>query len=353
MQTINHFFSFFTNRDSISHRVFLGYLTNLLLLMILAGATFWGFGRLNKWINNTDKVDNLLHQIYLAQIEINSYSLNSKISKSNSVDSLMSEITITLNDVRNTKLFPKSSDALFNIDMWLSEYNQYWKMFVELNNQKTLSQERMNILFDRIFANARNPILQIGTSNYNVRTKEVKQDDFFTQLLYLKEIERVIWEYPYSKIDTSKFNVVFADVFGFLEQKSSNKNSEIKDGIATLSKDLKSYKFVVNELLNAVYELNKAQNQMSFSAENIQTAVEVANQIQNQALENGALLLFYILTVIIISALILGFSISLLYLRKINREEEIRKSKDKSLLENRKLLNDIIDNSSSIIYVKK
>ncbi len=350
----SHFFSFFTNRDSISRRVFLGYLSNLLLLIVLAGATFWGVARLNRWIVNTDKVDNLLHQTYLAQIEINSYSLNSDITHSNSVDSILGEINITLETIRKRALYSKSSEELYNVEMWLSELNQYWKMFVDLNNQKSISQERMNILFERIFINARNPQLKLNSISFTSKENSNETEDFFSQLLFLKEIERDIWDFPFVKIDTSKINIVFDNLIDILpnsgkENIYQNEKSEV---LHLLKSDLQGYKFVMSELLDALTELSTVQDMMEVRSGSIQLAVENANELQNRALERSSLLLLYILTGIIILALSLGFSLSLVYLRKINREEEIRLYKDTELMANRKLLNDIINNSSAIIYVK-
>ena len=94
----NQFLSFFSDRGSISKKVFLGYIFNLLLLLFVAGATIWGVIRLNSWIDSTEKVDKLLHQIYLSRIEIRGFSMNSDTTHSYQVDSLTLEINKALAD---------------------------------------------------------------------------------------------------------------------------------------------------------------------------------------------------------------------------------------------------------------
>ena len=147
----NQLLSFFSDRGSISKKVFLGYLFNLLLLVFVAGATFWGVIQLNRWIDSTEKVDKLLHQIYLARIEIGGFSLNSDTAHADQVDSLTLEINKALIDARQSKLYFKSREELFNVGAWVSEFNRFWVMFIDLKKQKSISEERMNLLFQRIF----------------------------------------------------------------------------------------------------------------------------------------------------------------------------------------------------------
>jgi CHASE3 domain sensor protein len=64
-----------SHQSSISKKVFRGYIIILFLLVLVSGATVFGVQRLNDWINSTEKVDQLLHQIYLARIETKSYSV--------------------------------------------------------------------------------------------------------------------------------------------------------------------------------------------------------------------------------------------------------------------------------------
>ena len=87
-------------QSSISKKVYRGYILMLLLLVTVSGATVYGVLRLNDWIDSTEKVDKLLHQIYLARIETKSYSLSSDTLHMGQVDSLTLEIEQALHKAR-------------------------------------------------------------------------------------------------------------------------------------------------------------------------------------------------------------------------------------------------------------
>ncbi len=349
----NQLLSFFSDRGSISKKVFLGYLFNLLLLVFVAGATFWGVVKLNRWIDSTEKVDKLLHQIYLARIEIGGFSLNSDTAHSDQVDSLTLEINKALTEARQSKLYSKSRKELFNVGAWVSEFNRFWVMFIDLKKQKSLSEDRMNLLFQRIFVNARKPFPKAkGNIDPSVSESDSK-NDLFMQLLYLKETERSMWNFPIDQVDTKLVNSIFYRIHLLLPPDDLvDPSSEAAITLRNLKTDLRSYQTVMIELVNALVELGEAQKMMEKSANSIQSSGELANNHQNEALERGALLILYILTIIIVIALSIGFSLAIFYMRRVRKEEELREAKDLLLRENRKLLNDIINNSSSIIYVK-
>ncbi|HBG87815.1 MAG TPA: hypothetical protein DDW62_09730, partial [Marinilabiliaceae bacterium] len=75
------------NRSSISKKVFRGFIIILLLLVFVSGATIYGVQRLNDWIDSSEKLDKLLHQIYLARIETKNFSLYSESADISQVDS--------------------------------------------------------------------------------------------------------------------------------------------------------------------------------------------------------------------------------------------------------------------------
>ena len=211
----------------------------------------------------------------------------------------------------------------------------------------------MNLLFQRIFVNARKPFPKAkGNIDPSVSESDSK-NDLFMQLLYLKETERSMWNFPIDQVDTKLVNSIFYRIHLLLPPDDLvDPSSEAAITLRNLKTDLRSYQTVMIELVNALVELGEAQKMMEKSANSIQSSGELANNHQNEALERGALLILYILTIIIVIALSIGFSLAIFYMRRVRKEEELREAKDLLLRENRKLLNDIINNSSSIIYVK-
>lgn len=349
----NYFSSFFSNQGSISKRVFLGYLFNLLLLVFVAGATFLGVVQLNRWMDSTEKVDNLLHKIYLARIELGGFSLNSDLVHANQVDSMTVEINKALAQARESKLYFKSRAELSNVAVWVSEFNRFWVMFVNLKKQKEDSEKRMDLLFKRIFLNARKPFpYAVENSGSRLLTNH-SHNDVLLHLFQLKEIERRIWNFPIEQVSPEEVHAIFYNIRHLLPPDDLvNPLSEAGEALRYMKEDLRSYQTVMLELVNALAELGEAQTMMESSVASIQSSGELATSHQNQALERWGRLTLYLLLLIIAVALSVGLTLAILYMRRVQKEEELREAKDLMLRENRKLLNDIINNSSSIIYVK-
>ncbi|ASB49873.1 ATP-binding protein [Alkalitalea saponilacus] len=347
--------SFFThkeNNSSISKRVFRGYIVNLLLLVMVSGATVWGVQRLHEWIDSTEKVDKLLHQIYLARIEAKGFSLSSDTTHASQVDSLAIEISNALYAAENSRLYSKSRSELENVNVWMEEFNQYWLMFIDLKQKRFDAEERMDRLFQQIFINAREPFPRLFRGAAQVSGADTHNDLLF-QLLHLKELEKRIWNFPLEIVHRDSVDMIFLRIRRLLPPSDLvPPGTRAGETIRQLKTDLASYQSVINELVFAIHELHSAQGLMISSAEAIQNAGERANDQQNRAMERLSLYSLYALITIMALAIIVGFWMAYIFMRKVDKDERNRAVKDQLLQENRKLLNDIINNSASLIYVK-
>ncbi len=338
--------------SSISKKVFRGYIINLMLLVLVSGSALWGVNRLNQWIDSTEKVDNLLHQIYLARIEIKDYSLSSDVAHLIKLDSLRYEISSALDDARGSRINEKSSAELINVDSWILDFERYWEMFMDLRIRRDSAEHRMDSLFQQIFINARKPFPKIFVDEENESGIDPHNDLLF-QLLHLKELEKAIWGFPEKVIVIDSVNIIFNRIHHLLPPDDLIPSvSSAGIVIRHLKSDLSQYQKVMNEFVMAVHDLNEAQNLITHSALNIQEAGERANYYQNRAMELWSLISLFALAMVMLLAVIIGFSMAYIFMRRVKKDEQNRSIKDKELEENRKLLNDIINNSASLIYVK-
>ncbi len=351
MNLISLFFKRNSNKGSISKKVFGGYIINLLLLVLVSGVSIWGVQRLKEWIISTEQVDKLLHKIYIARIEVKNFTLRSDTTSSLVVEGLINEISKNLKEAREHRLNSKSRVELSNIDNWIREFNHYWTLFIDLKQKKSLAETRMDNLYQRIFFAARQPYTKFQKSN-----KEDIHDpfnDLLFQLIHLKEIEKKIWDFPQQIVEADSVNAIFERIRGLLPSNEfSNPQSSESKSLSNLSVNLSRYQVVIIELVGAINELHSAQKMMDMSAASIQQAGERANNHQNAAMERWSLISLYALTIIMLLATVIGFYMAYVFLAKVIKDEEIRETADNLLQENRTLLNDIINNSSSLIYVK-
>ena len=345
------FFSGSTRKDSISKKVFGGYIINLFLLVLISGASIWGVQRLKEWIDSTEQVDRLLHKIYVARIEAKNFSLSSDTTSAYQVDSLTIEIGKALDEARSRRLNAKSRAELTNVDNWVREFSRYWVLFIELKQKKSMAEERMDLLFQRIFFAARQPFPRLQVAP-NAGQSDPYNDLLF-QLIHLKDVEKKIWDFPQQVVSPDTVNLIFARIRRLLPPEDVvSPDSPVRASLRQFSVNLSRYQLVMLELVGAIQELHAAQEMMVQSAESIQQAGERANYHQNRAMERWSLFSLYALSIIMILATVVGFYMAFVFLAKVRKDEEARESADKLLLENRTLLNDIINNSAALIYVK-
>ena len=338
-------------QSSISKKVYRGYILMLLLLVTVSGATVYGVLRLNDWIDSTEKVDKLLHQIYLARIETKSYSLSSDTLHMGQVDSLTLEIEQALHKARESRLYHQSRLELEDVDQWIQDFNTYWSMFTELKARRLQSEQRMDQLFQRVFLAAREPLPRLSSAGAGGSIDP--RNDLLFQLLHLKEAEKQIWNYPQSVVVPDSVRTIFQRIRLLLPPADVvAPDSRAASALRQLGSDLSAYEEVMLSLSVSIHHLQEAQDMMVESALSLQQAGERANRLQSEAMERWSALSLWFLVLILVFALGVGVFMAYRFIRRLRKDEKLREEKDRLLRENRKLLNDIINNSASLIYVK-
>ena len=341
------------NSSSISKKVFRGFIIILLLLVFVSGATIYGVQRLNDWIDSGEKLDKLLHQIYLARIETKSFSLYCESADISQVDSLINEIYKALDQAQDSRLYSKSRTELESVNEWIDEFHSYWSKFVNLRDKRLISEQRMDSLFRIIFISARAPFPRPLASDSAGISGLGTHNDLPFQLLHIEALEKQIWNYPRVVVSPDSVDFVFTRIRALIPPADAvTPGSRAGLALKNLSSAMAEYQTEMLDLAKAVFELKEAEDMMVNSSLQIQNAGEMADSHQTRAMEKWSIWSLWILVAIIVFSLSFGFVMAIRYMLRVRKEEEIREAKDKLLKENRKLLNDIINNSASLIYVK-
>ena len=344
----------FKSNGSISQKVLGGYIFNLILLLLVAGASLLGIARLKDWVRSTEKVDLLLQQIYISRIQAENLTLKSDTTSSFMVDSLTREIEVLLQNARESRINPNSRQELTAINSWLDDYNRYWLLVINLKENRARSEHKMDSLFQEVFAAAREPFPKRLTSKTSSTTREPDlYNDLMYQLLHLKEIEKQLWNYPEKIVTKSLVDTVFRQIQSLIPpDEVVRPGSAYRPALNRLRKGLTGYQTEMADLVNQLEEIDRVQQLMDRSSRSIQQAGENANYYQNHAMERWVIIGFVLLSVFISLAIIVGVWMAIIYLRRIQHDEEIREQANRQLQTNRQLLNDIINNSAALIYVK-
>ncbi len=342
---------------SISKKVLAGFIINLILLVLVAGVSLFGIWRLQGWVKGTENVDKLLHQIYLSRIQAKGLSLKSDTTTSFVVDSTTSEIKHLLNQARNSRINIRSRNELESVDAWLNKYKRYWLLMLELKGRRSSSEHQMDSLFQDIFAAARQPFprrLEWGAalSKPDVNAPELYNDLLF-QLLNLKEVEKLLWDYPRTTVTRTMVNNAFRQIRGLIpSDEMVPPGSSSRPPLQRMRRGLALYQKEMLKLVDALEEITQARQLMNQSAGNIQNAGESANYHQNLAMERWIIISLTALSIFMTLAIIGGLWLTITFFKRIRSDEAAREAAALQLQTNRQLLDDIINNSAALIYVK-
>lgn len=341
-----------TGNSSISRKVFRGFIIILLMLLLVSAATIYGFQRLNHWIESTEKVDHLLRRIYLARIETRSFSFYSATTDISVVDSLISEINNALEDARDSRLYSKSRTELEPVDEWIEKFHSYWFKFISLHDERLRTEQRMDSLFHKIFLAAQEPLPRPPAGS-GLSQGDGMHNELLFQLLHIEAIEKEIWDYPRVIVSPDSVRMAFQRIRALIPPEDIvAPGSHARQVLKSLSRDLSSYQNETLELAKAIYDLKAAEDMLVDSSMAVQNTVEGANNYHNQAMKDWIKWSLWIIMILIISSIAFGFIMAIRYIVRVASEEKLREAKDKQLEENRKLLNDVVNNSASLIYVK-
>jgi PAS domain S-box-containing protein len=343
----------FKSNGSISQKVLGGYIFNLILLVLVAGFSLLGTARLKDWVRSTEKVDLLLQQIYISRIQAENLTLKSDTTSTVMVDSLTSQIEILLKGARESRLNPHSRDELTSINKWLDDYKRYWLLVINLKERRNRSEQKMDSLFQEVFRAARKPFpKRLVTSSLN-NGKPDLYNDLIYQLLHLKEIEKKLWNFPDNVVNREMVDTVFKRILSLIPpEEVVRPQSDYYQSLTRLRNGLDGYQSEMLDLVSELEEITRGQSLMDESSRSIQQAGEKANYYQNHAMERWVIIGFILLSVFMALAIIVGVWMAIIYFSRIRHDEDTREHANRQLQTNRQLLNDIINNSSSLIYVK-
>ncbi len=343
----------YKSNGSISQKVLGGYIFNLILLVLVAGFSLLGTARLKDWVRSTEKVDLLLQQIYISRIQAENLTLKSDTTSTFMVDSLTSQIEILLENARESRINTHSRDELISINSWLDDYKRYWLLVINLKERRTRSEQKMDSLFQEVFTAARQPFPKSPPTPAENQENPDLYNDLMYQLLHLKEIEKKLWDFPQSVVTRNMVEDIFNRILALVPpQEVINPQSDYYEPLISLRKGLAGYQAEMLDLVSKLEEITRVQALMDTSSQSIQKAAENANYHQNHAMERWVIIGFVLLSVFMSLAIIVGVWMAIIYFRRIRHDEETREQASRQLQTNRQLLNDIINNSASLIYVK-
>ncbi len=342
---------------SIKRKIIIGFSILFALLAIVSVLGIRGINRLNKINERTNTVRELLDVIYKVRLSEKNLVMNEDTTLSGYVDSLTAVMNNILMDIDKNKLHEKTMQMLDPMVKNIADFNKNYKIYIELIRSKKKLDHQLDSFFYTI-DNVKNSS-QLTVSNW--AKKHPGQP--ILVLAYLNKIHSNILKVRYEikrlrintdfKAITDSLSNSFDNMFEYtyvLERNVSERY--LRSKIAKLRQGLREYEQTLMKDIQLVQDMMVVAGDLRKSGQELLYDSSKALDFQVSEQKYWSELSFRFLLGIVLMSIFGGGAIFIFFFRKIMTDEHRRELIEKEIDENRRLLDDIISNSISLIYVK-
>ncbi|NPA37855.1 MAG: response regulator [Chlorobi bacterium] len=344
-------------KGSIQRKITIGFSFLLVLLSIVSFFGIRGIRHLSKINESTNAVHELLDVIYKVRLSEKNLVMSEDTNLVLYIDSLSTEMNNILLKINQNKMHEKAEQLLEPMLEYITDFNKNYKIYIELISSKKNLESKLDSFFyavDNIKNNSalnakywiknhpEDPVIVLNDLNYihsnilNVRYK-------------LRDIGLSTDFKPLLDSLSESFDQMYA--FTYVLERTV-KQPVLKRKVAILRNALREYEKTMMRYVQLVQDMMVVVKDLRQSGKRMQEAARKAADIQAVEQRYWSQLSLNFLVVIVIMSIFGGGAIFIFFFRRIALEEKIRENIEHEIEENRRLLDDIISNSISLIYVK-
>jgi PAS domain S-box-containing protein len=344
-------------KGSIQRKITIGFSILLALLAIVSFLGIRGINRLNQINDRTNSLRELLDIIYKVRLNAKNLVLYEDTSATGQIDSLTLEINNILLKTKQNQLHAKTIQILDPMVEHLAEFNKNYKIYLELISSKKELENRLDSFFYSI-DNVKNSS-QLSASNWAKKHPLepiiVLNDlnNIHSNILKVRYEVKKIGLKTNFKVLIDSLSKSFDHMFEYTYVLERNvKDRVLRTKVAALRQGLRSYEQTLSRYLQLIQDMLIVVNDLRTSGRKMQDVARKAIEFQASQQAYYSHLSFRFLLVIVLMSIFGGGAIFIFFFRKIMNDEHQREQIESEIDENRRLLDDIISNSISLIYVK-
>ncbi len=343
--------------NSIQRKVIIGFGIIILILFVVSFMSIRGIRRLAYVVDNTETVNRLQDQINLLRINEKRVLINGDSSLIKRVDTLSVFITELLQQIEAADINSQSKKELESIPALLSQFNQDYRLYAAvftLRKQVASQTDSIYLALEslegaqlRHISNWARP----GSSKFNSITKYYNEAHSF--LIRIRSLQLRL-ENDLSRGNERDSLASWFDQtlkLSFAIENDVN-NLEVRGFMTTFRSLLRQYEQSFLRSLNLIENSTTIRNSLSQSGREMQVRTEQAATIQSKQLKKWGELSMNFLIILVVVALLGAGLVLAFFLYTITTDERKRRSIEGAIEDNRRLLDDIINNSKALIYVK-
>ncbi len=343
--------------NSIQRKVVFAFVIIILIMSIVSFLSIRGIRRLSFVVESTEQVNQLQNSILHLRLNEKRAFLSGDTALIHKVDSLTFRISSSLQHISQSQANPETKKILIPMLDLITTFNKDFKLYASLHNYRNKLSSKTDSIYEVIEDEEIKH--QEMIEDWIARQKKIHQttlEHYNRAHTLLRSIRSMQNHIEVDNIGTANrdsieawfdntLNITFA-----IENQVNN--IEVRNHMQQFRADLRHYEQTILRTLDVVNNINSVQKSLRSNASTIQINTEQAATIQSQMLTKWGELSLRFLVILVAVAIIAGLLVLRFFIFTITSDERKRRHAENAIEDNRRLLDDIINNSKALIYVK-
>ncbi|MCU4177791.1 response regulator [Carboxylicivirga sp. N1Y90] len=343
--------------NSIQKKVIVGFTIIILIMFVVTFMSVRGIRQLAYVVDNTEAVNELQDQINNLRLNEKRAYITGDADLIGSVDSLTNNISLLLQKINTSEINLASKSKLEPVMGLLTEFNKDFKLYASLHRyQKTLAIQT-DSLYNAIEDHEVSQFQKLskwvrpGTERYN--SIIVGYNNAHSNLIAIRSMQTRV-DNSFSRIANRDSLEVWFDKtlkLSFVIENAVN-NIEVRSFMTQFRSHLRHYEQTIIRSINVSENRREVEQLLTKSGREMQIIAKSAAEIQSFQLSRWGELSMNYLIVMVVVAILGGILVLGFFIYTITSDERKRRNIEGAIEDNRRLLDDIINNSKALIYVK-
>jgi len=343
--------------NTIQKKVIVAFVIIILLMSVVSFLSIRGIRRLSFVVESTEQVNQLQNSIYHLRLNEKRAIISGDTALINNVDSLTLSISNRLQLINQSEANPKTKKILLPMAELITVFNKDFKLYASLHNFRNKLGSQMDSIYSSIENEeiTQKQLLQKWLSRNSKTNREAIQN-YNTAQAYLVSIRAMQSQIAVDNLGSANRDSIetwFDNTLNltFVIENQAN-NIDARSYLKNFRADLRHYEQVILRTFELVDNIIAIQKTLKSNARILQENAEQASVIQSQMLTKWGELSLNFLVILVLIALVAGILVLRFFIYTITSDERKRRHAENAIEDNRRLLDDIINNSKALIYVK-
>ncbi|MBR8535657.1 response regulator [Carboxylicivirga sediminis] len=343
--------------NSIQRKVSFAFVIIILIMSAVSFLSIRGIRRLSNVVESTEQVNQLQNSIFHLRLYEKRAFLSGNTALINKVDSLTFSISSRLQNISQSEANPQTKELLAPMHDLVTAFNKDFKLYASLHNYQNILSFKTDSIYDVIEKEELRHQELIEDWIAKKRTIQQTTLEYYNKahalLIAIRSMQNRIEIDNLGQARRDSLETWFDNTINltFTIENQVN-NIEARSHMKQFRADLRHYEQTIFRTLDLINNLNAVQTSLKSNASTLQRTAEQAATIQSQMLSKWGVLSLRFLVILVAVAIIAGILVLRFFVFTITSDERKRRHAENAIEDNRRLLDDIINNSKALIYVK-